>query len=66
MIITFPCSICVKAINDKEDLIYCDNCNLWVHVKCNLNYVDYKCLCGKCDPWFCFNCNTQLFSFGTL
>ena len=53
MVITFLCSMCVKAIGDKEDSIYCDKCNLWVHIKCNnLNYTDYKCLSGNGDPWF--------------
>ena len=67
MVITFPCSICVKAIGDKEDSIYCDKCNLWVHIKCkNLNYIDYKYLSGNGDPWFCLKCNSHLFQFGTL
>ena len=67
MVITFPCSICIKAIGDKEDSIYCDKCNLWVHIKCNnLNYIDYKYFCANGDPWFCLKCNSQLFPFGTL
>ena len=67
MVITFPCSISVKAIGDKEDSIYCDKCNLWVHIKCNnLNYVDHKYLSGKGDPWFCLKCKSQLFPFGTI
>ena len=67
MVITFSCSICVKVIGDKEDSIYFDKCNLWVHIKCNnLNYVDYKCFSGNGDPWFCLKCNSQLFPFGTL
>ena len=54
MVITFPCRICVKAICDKEDFIFCDKCNLCVHIKCNnLNYVDYKYLSGNGDTWFC-------------
>ena len=35
MVITFPCNIYVKATGDKKDFIYCDKCNLLVHVKCN-------------------------------
>ena len=67
MVITFPCSICVKATGDKEDSIYCDKCNLWVHIKCNnLNYIDFKYLSGNGDPWFCLKCNSQLFPFGAL
>ena len=67
MVITFPCSICVIAIGDKEDSIYCDKCNLWVQIKCNnLNYIDYKYLSANGDPWFCLQCNSQLFPFGNL
>ena len=67
MAIIFPCSICVKAIGDKEDPIYCDKCKLWVHIKCNnLNYIDYRYLSGNGDPWFCLKCNCQFFPFGTL
>ena len=51
MVITFPCSICVKAIGDKEDSIFCDNCNSWVLIKCNnLNYIDYKYFTGNGEP----------------
>ena len=54
MVITFPCSICINFTGDKEDSIYSDKCNLWVHIKCNnLNYIDYKYLTGNGDPWFC-------------
>ena len=54
MVITFPCSICVKCTGDKEDSIYSYKCNLWVHIKCNnLNYIDYKYLTGNGNPWFC-------------
>ena len=67
MVITFLCSICVKAIGDKEDSIYCDKCNFWVHIKCNnLNCIDYKYLSGNGYPWFCLKCNSPLFQFGTL
>ena len=67
MVITFPCSICIKAIGDKEDSIYCDKCNLWVHIKCNnLNYIDYKYFSANGDPWFCLKCNNQLFPLVTL
>ena len=67
MVITFSCSICVKVIGDKEGSIFCDKCNLWVHIKCNnLNYIDYKYLSGNDEPWFYLRFNRQLFLFGTL
>ena len=57
----------MKAIGDKEDSIYCDKCNPWVHIKCNnLNYLVYKYFSGNGDPWFCLKCSSQLFPVGTL
>ena len=55
MVITFPCSICVKAIGDKEDSIYCDK-----------YYRDYKYLSENGGFWFCLKCNSRLFPFVTL
>ena len=67
MVITFPFSVCIKATGDKEDSIYCGECNLCVHIKCNnLNYIDYKYLSENGYPWFFLKCNSQLFPFGTL
>ena len=67
MVINFPCSICTKTIGDNDDSIYCDNCNLWVHIKCNnLNFIDYQYLNGNDDPWFCLKCNSEFYPFGTL
>ena len=64
MVITFPCSICGKAIGDKEDSIYCDKCNLWVHIKCNnLNYIDYKYLSGYGDLAFVSNITVSYWYF---
>ena len=38
-----------------------------MHIKCNnLNFIDYQCLKGNNDPWFCLKFNSALFSFGTL
>ena len=67
MVTTFPCSICVKSTSNKEDSVYCDKFNLWVHIKCNnLIYKNYKYLNGNGAPCFCLKCNSQLFPFGTL
>ena len=66
--LTFPCSICKKAIGDKEDYLFwqpMNYFNLWVHVKCNnLHDIHYKYLSGNGDPGFCLKCNCQLFPFG--
>ena len=67
MIPDFPCSVCHKSIGDKENSIFCDLCKLWVHIKCNnLNYVDYQYLSGSNDPWYCLNCNSEIYALGKL
>ena len=67
MVITFPCSICTKTVDGNDNSIYCDKCNLWLHIKCNnLNFLDYQYLHGNDDPWFCLKCNTELFPLGTF
>ena len=67
MVISFPCSICTKTVDDNDNSLSCDKCNLWVHIKCNnLNFLDYQYLNGNDDPWFCLKCNTELFPSGTL
>ena len=67
MIPDFPCSVCHKSIGDKENSIFCDLCKLWVHIKCNnLNYVDYQYLSGCSDPWYCLNCNSEIYALGNL
>ena len=44
----------------------CDNCQSWVHMKCNkLNHIDYKYLQGSNDPWYCLSCCTNIFPLGT-
>ena len=53
------------SISDNDDSIYCDNCNLWVHINCNnLNFIDY--LNGNDDPWFCLQCDSEFYPIGTL
>ena len=67
MIQQFPCRVCHKSIDDKENSIFCDLCKLWVHIKCNnLNYVDYQYLLGCSNPWYCLNCNSEIYALGNL
>ena len=67
MIQQFPCVVCHKSVGDKENLIFCDLCKLWVHSKCNnFNYVDYHYLSGCVDPWYCLNCNSEIYALGNL
>ena len=61
MIQQFPCSVCHKSIRDKKIQL------LWVHIKYNnLKYVDYQYLLGCNDPWYCLNCNSEIYALGYL
>ena len=54
-------------MTDNDNVILCDLCQTWVHIKCNhLNYMDYKYLQGCNEPWYCLSCSNTLFPFGNL
>ena len=37
----FPCKLYPKNVSDNNNVILCDVCQTWVHIKCNhLNYID--------------------------
>ena len=36
-----PCGICAKAVANNHNAVYCDICNLWVHMK--YNYITKFC-----------------------
>ena len=66
---TFPCGICHKTILAHVKSVYCNNCNFWVHIKCNdISNSEYKELQKEPDdvPWFCLNCTKMMFPFGQL
>ena len=53
----FPCSICPKNVAKNHNAVYCDICNLWVHIKCNNNTkYCYRKLQNDKEPWFCKKC----------
>ena len=65
----YPCGICNRNVTDGQKSIYCNNCNLWVHIRCNETSVsEYNELVKECDdiPWFCLSCTKTMFPFGSL
>ena len=69
----FPCSICEKSVNKNQKSVYCNNCDLWVHKKCEgLSDDEFQKLVEEDDevPWFCLVCqiklNAEIFPFGVL
>ena len=57
--IKFPCSVCDKNCNVNQDAIYCTQCELWVHHKCNgTSKQEYAKLSNEADdaPFQCLLC----------
>ena len=65
----YPCGICHKNIAARQKSVFCNNCNFWVHVKCNnISNSEYVELQNEADdvPWFCLQCTKIMFPFGQL
>ena len=64
-----PCGFCHKNIPDHCKAIFCNNCNLWVHIKCNnISNSEYLEFQNEADDvlWFCLQCTKIMFPFGQL
>ena len=69
----YPCSLCCKSVKNNQRSIYCDNCHLWIHKKCEgLTDTEYQKLDGEDDdiPYSCLICRiremSETFPFGLL
>ena len=63
MVIQFPCGICSKAVANNHQAIKCDQCNLWIHIKCNkINKQTYNHLKSDSPHWFSISCTKQFLS----
>ena len=48
----FPCGICSKTVANNHNVLRCDSCDKWVHIKCNfLNKKTYQKLQKDKPPW---------------
>ena len=63
----FPCKICDNPVAKNHKAIECDNCGLWVHIKCNkINTQTYKYLQKESCAWYCISCSSKIFPFSNL
>ena len=63
----FPCKICAKNVHDKDKVVQCDLCELWIHIKCNnLDYLYYRHLQKTDESWYCIECCSTIFPFNSL
>ena len=35
MTVKFSCKVCEKPVAKNHHAVQCDNCNLWIQIKCN-------------------------------
>ena len=65
----YKCIWCAQHVYDRQEGVFCDGCQLWIHRKCaNLTKDEYKELatCQNEDPWYCKNCKRNMFPFYDL
>ena len=69
----FPCGICHKSVHDNQKAVFCNECNFYIHIKCNnMSVLEYEVLVNEVDdvPWFCINCTEKyhayVFHFGSI
>ena len=67
MPVKYPCKICSKAVENNHRALQCDECDTWVHIKCNqLNSATYKILKEDKTPWYCIQCTKSFFPYGNV
>ena len=63
----FPCKICNNPVAKNHKAVACDNCGLWIHIKCNkINTQTYKYLQKESCAWYCISCSSKIFPFSNL
>ena len=55
--VVYRCGKCAKVIGKKQECIFCDCCNKWLHKKCSLLETNiFETLGDSNEPWFCWDC----------
>ena len=63
----FPCKICNNPVAENHKAVECDNCGLWIHIKCNkINAQTYKYLQKESCAWYYISCSGKIFPFSNL
>ena len=67
MPVKFPCKICKKPVAQNHKAVCCDDCDTWVHIKCNkINTQIYNILKKEKASWSCIECSNNVFPFSKL
>ena len=66
--IQHPCGICKKAVAVNHRAIQCDNCDSWIHIKCqHLDANDYRKFQNDTNlDFLCLPCRSDIVPFTTL
>ena len=49
----FPCSVCEKPVGINHEVVCCDKCNKWIHIRCNnICKKTYRSLKKDPTPWY--------------
>ena len=63
----FPCGIYLNPVAKNHKAVKCDNCDLWIHIKCKkINLQTYNLLINDSTVWYCLTCSKKLFPFSSL
>ena len=64
---SFSCGICLNPIAKNHKAVKCDNCDLWIHIKCNkINVQTYNLSFNDNTVWYCLTCSNKLYLFSGL
>lgn len=64
MAIKFPCGVCEKPCTERQCSIFCDICNLWIHLKCtHLTSIQFNHLSNSNEYFYCQLCLLNTFPY---
>lgn len=59
----YPCSMCSRAVKNRDPAVSCDQCGLWVHNQCSgLSEHMYERMKQSCGVWICPSCGMPSFT----
>ena len=63
----FPCQICLNSVVKNRKAVKCENCELWIQIKCNkIKVQTYNLLINDNIVCYCLTCSKKLYPFSAL
>ena len=64
---SFSCISCNKSVRNNQNLIYCNSCCKWIHLKCSsISKNEFLSLSNDSSDWFCNKCLECIFPFNNF